>query len=56
MSKLEQAGEKRTTSPGRASTLAARTADNGETLVYIVSDNNFNRLQRTLLLMFALTE
>ncbi len=36
--------------------LAARTADNGETLVYIVSDDNFNRLQRTLLLMFALTE
>lgn len=28
----------------------------GETLLYIISDNNFNRLQRTLLLLFVLAE
>ena len=26
----------------------------GETLIYLISDNNFHPLQRTLLLMFAL--
>jgi YD repeat-containing protein len=36
--------------------LAARTGMSGEVLLYIVSDDNFNPLQRTLLLMFALAE
>jgi len=36
--------------------IAARTGSNGETLLYIVSDDNFNGMQRTLLLMFALAE
>ena len=36
--------------------VAARRGESGETLIYLVSDDNFNRLQRTLLLMFALTE
>lgn len=36
--------------------LASRTADNGETLIYIISDDDFSGLQRTLLLMFALVE
>ena len=35
--------------------LAVREGD-GETLVYLLSDDNFNPLQRTLLLMFALLE
>lgn len=35
--------------------VAARRSNSGETLVYIVSDDNYNPLQRTLLLMFALT-
>ena len=34
--------------------IAARRNGAGETLVYMVSDNNFNGVQRTLLLMFAL--
>jgi hypothetical protein len=36
--------------------VAARAGPDGETLVYLVSDDNFNGLQRTLLLMFALVE
>ena len=35
--------------------LAARPGPNGETLIYLVSDDNFNPLQQTLLLHFALT-
>ncbi len=34
--------------------VAARTTDAGVTLLYLISDDNFNGLQRTLLLMFAL--
>jgi len=34
--------------------LAVRQNDAGETLIYIMSDNNYNRLQRTLLMMFKL--
>ena len=34
--------------------IAVRTAADGRTLVYVVSDDNFNPLQRTLLLMFEL--
>jgi hypothetical protein len=34
--------------------VAVRRDADGRTLVYIVSDDNFNALQRTLLLMFAL--
>jgi hypothetical protein len=34
--------------------LSIRTGANGETLLYIVSDDNFNPLQRTLLMMFEL--
>ena len=34
--------------------LAVRQNDAGETLIYIMSDNNFNRLQRNLLMMFKL--
>jgi YD repeat-containing protein len=34
--------------------IAARRNDDGETLVYLISDDNFNPLQRTLLLMFKL--
>lgn len=34
--------------------LAVREGPEGETLVYVLSDNNFNALQRTLLLMFEL--
>jgi len=34
--------------------IAVRRNEKGETLVYLVSDDNFSRLQRTLLLMFAL--
>jgi hypothetical protein len=36
--------------------VAARRSAAGETLIYLVSDDNFNPLQRTLLLMFALGE
>ena len=36
--------------------IAVRRNDSGETLIYIVSDDNFSPLQRTLLLMFALAE
>lgn len=35
--------------------IAARQSNSGETLVYILSDDNYNPLQRTLLLMFAFT-
>jgi hypothetical protein len=35
--------------------LFARQDAQGETLIYIVSDDNFSKLQKTLLLMFALT-
>ena len=34
--------------------LAVRRGANGETLLYMMSDNNFSRFQRTLLLMFEL--
>lgn len=36
--------------------ISVRRGPGGETLIYIVSDDNFNDLQRTLLLMFALAE
>tara|TARA_R110000868_G_scaffold11751_15_gene57360 strand:- start:182 stop:1138 length:957 start_codon:yes stop_codon:yes gene_type:complete len=36
--------------------IAVRRAKSGETLIYIVSDDNFHDLQRTLLLMFSLAE
>ena len=36
--------------------VAARRGAAGETLIYLVSDDNFNPFQRTLLLLFALTE
>lgn len=37
--------------------LAARKTDDGKTLVYVVSDDNFQRpLQRTLIMMFELAE
>ena len=36
--------------------LAVRRGGAGETLVYLMSDNNFNPIQRTLLLHFALEE
>ena len=36
--------------------VAARRTAAGETLIYLVSDDNFNPLQRSLLLMFALSE
>ena len=36
--------------------LAVRRGPKGETLLYIVSDNNFSPLQRTLLLMFELKQ
>ncbi len=36
--------------------VAARRSAAGETLLYLVSDDNFNPFQRTLLLLFALTE
>jgi hypothetical protein len=37
--------------------LAARKTDDGKTLIYIVSDDNFQRpLQRTLIMMFELAE
>jgi hypothetical protein len=34
--------------------IAARTGPKGETLSYLLSDDNFNPLQQTLLLMFEL--
>ncbi len=34
--------------------IAVREGENGDLLVYMISDNNFNALQRTLLLMFRL--
>ncbi len=34
--------------------IAARRGDHGETLLYLVSDDNFSKFQRTLLLMFDL--
>ena len=36
--------------------VATRRGAAGETLIYLVSDDNFNPLQRTLLLLFALEE
>ncbi|HCS17148.1 MAG TPA: hypothetical protein DIW45_04585, partial [Erythrobacter sp.] len=36
--------------------LALRRDDDGGLLVYLISDDNFNPLQRTLLLMFRLAE
>ena len=36
--------------------VAVRRTAGGETLIYLVSDDNFRRFQRTLLLVFALTE
>jgi hypothetical protein len=36
--------------------ISARRAENGDTLVYLVSDDSFSRLQRSLLVMFRLTE
>jgi hypothetical protein len=36
--------------------LAARRGEKGETLLYLVSDDNFNPFQKTLLLMFSLTD
>jgi hypothetical protein len=35
--------------------IAARKGSNGETLIYLLSDDNFNPLQQTLLLMFELS-
>ncbi len=36
--------------------VAARRGAAGETLLYLVSDDNFRTTQRTLLLLFALAE
>lgn len=36
--------------------IAVRRSKTGETLIYVVSDDNFHSLQRTLLLMFSLAE
>ena len=36
--------------------IAVRRGNPGETIIYIVSDDNFHGLQRTLLLMFSLAE
>ena len=36
--------------------IEARRGPRGETLVYLVSDDNFNAEQRTLLMMFELLE
>jgi hypothetical protein len=36
--------------------LAVRRGPKGETLLYMISDNNFSPLQRTLLLMFELKQ
>lgn len=34
--------------------VAVRTGDNGETYIYVLSDDNFNPLQRTLLMLFEI--
>jgi hypothetical protein len=34
--------------------LSARTGPRGETLLWLISDDNFNPLQRNILLMFEL--
>ncbi|MCF6216866.1 MAG: esterase-like activity of phytase family protein [Emcibacter sp.] len=34
--------------------LAVRQNDRGETIIYIMSDNNYNRLQRNILMMFKM--
>ncbi len=36
--------------------IAARRGPGGETLIYLLSDDNFNAIQRNLLMMFALEE
>ncbi len=36
--------------------ISARRGENGETLIYLLSDDNFSSLQRTLLVMFELDE
>jgi len=36
--------------------LSVRTSEEGTTLLYLISDDNFNALQRTLLLVFALND
>lgn len=36
--------------------LAVRVNANGETIIYMISDNNFNPLQKNLLLMFKLSQ
>ncbi len=36
--------------------VAARQSERGETLIYLISDDNFRLLQRTLLMVFALEE
>ncbi|MEE9545852.1 MAG: esterase-like activity of phytase family protein, partial [Rhodospirillales bacterium] len=36
--------------------LAVRRADSGETLLYMISDDNFSTGQRTLLMMFELAQ
>ena len=36
--------------------LAVRVNAGGETIIYVVSDNNFNPLQKNLLLMFKLSQ
>jgi len=36
--------------------LAVRTGAKGETLLYLISNDNFNGLQRTVLLEFELTK
>jgi hypothetical protein len=36
--------------------IAARIGPRGETLLYVISDDNFNSFQRTLLMVFALEE
>jgi hypothetical protein len=36
--------------------VAARRGPDGETLIYLLSDDNFHLLQRTLLVMFALED
>jgi hypothetical protein len=36
--------------------VAVRKSTNGETLIYVLSDDNYNGLQRTVLLMFALDD
>jgi hypothetical protein len=36
--------------------IALRYTDEGETLLYVISDDNYSRLQRTLILMFAVID